>query len=120
MQAYKSDPLVKQIGFENLKKNVSFIYPDEYPAIRGIFCYGKKLCVKSSKKQGDKEEYIIMDFKGTELRRLYMPSLTKASVIEQMNGIDKQFYSIYKNRFYSLIENEDEEVWELHAVLLKK
>jgi len=115
LRLYKADPLVKQIGYENLKNRIQFIYPDSYPAIQSINGFGEKIYVKTFKKQDNKEEYVVMDLKGNVLRRIYMPRVEKAPLMARLNGIDLQIYSIHKNKFYYLKENEDEEEWELHV-----
>ena len=56
-----------------------------------------------------------MDLKGKELGRVYMPLVEKAPLMARLNGVDLQIYSIHKNKFYYLKENEDEEEWELHV-----
>jgi len=119
LRLYKADPLVKQIGYENLKNRIQFIYPDSYPPIQSINGFGGNIYVKTFKKQGNKEEYIVMDLKGNVLRRIYMPLVEKAPLMARLNGIDLQIYSIYKDKFYYLKENEDEEAWELHVEGIK-
>jgi hypothetical protein len=113
--SYKADPLVKQIGFDNLKRRVKFIYLDLYPAIQSINGFGGKIYVKTFKKMDNKEEYVVMDLNGKELGKVYTPLVEKAPSMARLNGIDLQIYSIHKNKFYYLKENEDEEEWELHV-----
>lgn len=115
LRLYKADPLIKQIGFENLKRRVKFIYPDLYPVIQSINGFGGRIYVKTFKKMDNKEEYVVMDLKGKELGRIYMPLMEKAPLMARLNGIDLQIYSIHKNKFYYLKENENEEEWELHV-----
>ncbi len=59
-------------------------------------------------------ECIIMDIKGKELKRIFVPLQ------------DSEPYTYYpllcaieKGKYYALIEDEDEETWELHMKVIK-
>lgn len=114
LRRYKEDPIVKKIGFEFLKKRIKFVYPDYYPVIQGIKGFSNELYARTHIIRDNKEEYVVMDLKGKTLGKMYMPAMEKASVIAMINGKDKRLCSIYKNKFYYLKENGEEE-WELHS-----
>lgn len=118
LNAYKQNPIVKQIGFENLKKRISFLYPDYFPAIKGILSSGETLYLKTFKKEGDKEEYIAMDLKGKILKKYMLPAVEESPLMARISGINLELFTFHKNKFYYLKENEDED-WELHSVSLK-
>jgi hypothetical protein len=119
MRLYKMDPWVRHMGFENVKKIIKFNFFDSYPAIQGIRPYGEKIVVRTFRKVENKEEFIIMDLKGQELKKIYMPPVEIAPNFAENNGIDIQLYTIYKNKFYYLRDNQDDETWELHAEEIK-
>ena len=57
--------------------------------------------------KGDRE-CLVMDLKGKALKTIYLP-------INEVYGMDFTFpYNIYEGNFYILIEDIEEETWELH------
>jgi hypothetical protein len=71
---------------------------------------GRIYLLTYKRKNGDKGdvECIIMDLKGNEQKRAFVP-------YPILYGFDYQIKcDIYKRAFYLLVENEDEESWELH------
>jgi len=115
---YKSEPVVKQIGFENLKKRVNFIFPKFYPAVQDIRIFNSRICVKTFGKKAGKEEYILMDSLGKRFYKIYMPKVKKANFLALLNGVELPLYSIDQNKFYFLEENEDED-WELKFISIR-
>jgi hypothetical protein len=88
------------------KTRISF--KSHYPAIRDMDVTDGRIYVLTYKKQNGNSECIIMDLQGKEIKRVFVPC-------PDMYGMDfypKYFY--YKRAFYTLVENEEEEVWELH------
>lgn len=88
-------------------------FRDYYPPILMVLVDSDKLYVFTHvfDKQGDRE-CIIMDLEGKELKRVFLP-------VKETYGMDFQFpYTIYKDNFYILMENLDEETWELHKIKL--
>ena len=68
----------------------------------------KKVYIQTYLKENGKDEFFIYDLNGKFLKRLFLPVVYRNSL--------KPFpYTIMNNRLYQLIENEDAEVWELHA-----
>ncbi|MEN8153356.1 MAG: hypothetical protein ABFR75_04980 [Acidobacteriota bacterium] len=105
-QQFKSDPNFKQF-FEYLKQRIKF--KKYYPAIQDIRVIDDRIHVITFKKNNKDTECIILDLKGNELKRVYVP-------YPELHGMDYlPEYDIFNKKFYILIENEDEEVWELHV-----
>lgn len=104
---------------------MNFIYPDTLPPIQDITVTDDKIYVstynknKNNNTKGDKEKYIIMDLKGNIISTPYMPVPIESSFLAKTLGRDNRFYGISNNKFYYLKENEDDEVWEVHAVEIK-
>ncbi len=117
LQFYKETQFVKDIGFDEIKKRVKFLSTDIFHPIQHFRVIGKKLYVKTFKRKKGMEEYVVMDLKGKELARHYLPPVAKTPLSAQINGIDKQLYGFYNDAFYYLKENEEEE-WELHVIPL--
>jgi hypothetical protein len=58
----------------------------------------------------DESECIVMDLKGNEQKRVFVP-------YQEMLGMEYFYKSdIYKGAFYVIVENEDEETWEIHKI----
>ena len=67
-----------------------------------------KFAIGTKKKNG-KTECRILDLKGNDIKTVYVP-------YPELHGMDYMpEYDILNKTFYILIENEDEEVWELHT-----
>ena len=86
--------------------------PEYFPGIRHFAAAGNKIYVFTFKKLQDKNEVIIFDIKGNFLKKTFLPA-------REENPERLYPFSFYKNRFYQLIENEENENWELHVVDVK-
>jgi hypothetical protein len=105
LEWFKSNTFYKQ-AWEFFKNRISF--RTHYPAIRDMDVTDDRIYVLTYKKQDGNSECIIMDLKGNEQKRVFVHC-------PDMWGMDYYpKYNIYNRAFYTLVENEDEEVWELH------
>jgi len=99
-------------AWEFFKERIS--YRKNFPAIVDFAVDGQEIYVMTSKIKGDGErECIVLDLKGKEKRRLYLP-------IPEQYGLE--FTNVYLFRdgvFYHMLEDEDYENWELHTRSLK-
>jgi len=64
-------------------------------------------------------DILIKELKGNIIGTSYLPVTGQSSFTASSMGKDNRFYGISGNKFYFLKENEDEEVWELHASEIK-
>ena len=99
--------------YENIKQFIKF--KEYFPAIRDIYIADEHIHVITYKRKGKMWECIILDMKGKEINKLFVPldryvPFTYYAIL----------YSIENGKMYSLIEDEDEETWELHVTDLKK
>lgn len=105
-------------GWEQIKKQWKINTLDSFPAIQDIVVADNKIYVQTFKKQLEREEYIIMDLKGNELKRVFLPAVRKASFTEQMMGTGVKLFCISQNKFYYIVEKDE---WcELHAEVIVK
>lgn len=65
----------------------------------------KIIYVGTEKRDGDKRKLLLFDFKGKLIKKIMLNS--------------KGFKIFNNGKYYQLIENEDEEVWELHVTGLQ-
>ncbi len=112
------NPAIKaQGGWEQVKNRVKLIYPDTFPAIKGIAVSGNKLYVQTHKRKDNKEEYVIMDLKGKVLKKVYIHRFENVTLNGEIFGT--KLHTIYNDKLYYLMENEDEEEWGLHVEEIK-
>ena len=102
---FKTNPNFRQL-WEYFKNRITF--KSNYPPIQDMFVEDERIYVITFKKQKGDTECIIMDLQGNEKKRVFIP-------LPELVGMDYYAkYDIYNRAFYTLVENEDEEVWELH------
>lgn len=105
-QSFKSNPNFKQF-YEFFKNRIKF--KTYYPAIQDVRVVDDRIHVITFKKKGGETECRILDLKGNDLKTVYVP-------YPDLHGMDYlPEYDILDKTFYILIENEDDEVWELHT-----
>jgi len=106
---FQTNPAYRQY-WEFFKDRISF--KTQYPAIQRMLVTDDRIFVLTYKQKDGKTECIVMNLKGEEEKRVFVP-------MEWLMGMD--FYprsDIYKGNWYTLIENVDEETWELHRMKL--
>ncbi len=118
----KNDPAVKndlkQIGgWEGFKKMLDMRFPDYFPPIKGIDVSGDNIYVRTYKKKNGKDQYQVLDLKGNLLRTVYISDALEPSVFAQIAGA-RLYYTSAGNMYY-LLENDENEEWELHMEPLK-
>jgi hypothetical protein len=118
----QEDPSVKNDlkdigGWKEFKRMSTFNYPDYFPPIKDIEISGDRLYVMTFNEKNGKDEYIVMDLKGKVIKKIFIPGFLEGSVLGQISG--SKLYSISKGNLYYLLENEDDEEWELYVEPLK-
>lgn len=103
---FQTDPGFKRF-YENIKQNIRF--KEYYPAIRDIKVSDDTIHVITFKQRGGLWECVLLDLNGKEKKRLFIP-LSRYIPF----SFYALLYSAEKGNIYSLVENEDEETWELH------
>jgi hypothetical protein len=101
---FKTDPDLRG-NFENLKPLMTF--PDYYPPIRSFGVGDGKVFVYTYKEKNGKTEFFIFDMNGNLLKTTYLP--LKGGMTHYQNP-----YYFSNGKMYQLVENEEEEEWELH------
>jgi hypothetical protein len=109
----------KKEFMERIKRNSSYnivksmyniIIPGYFPGFYRFAVDNGKVYFLTYLKKDDKREIIIADFKGSPPNRAYVPWVENDAYIN---------FSIENDKFYYIMENEEEEVWELHMVEMK-
>jgi hypothetical protein len=102
---FKTNPATKQ-AYEILKNMITFA--EYFPAIQGFYVENQKIYIQTYMKKEENYEFFIYDVNGKFLQRLFLP-------VKYMNALMPNPTAIKDNTLYQLIENEEEENWELHA-----
>lgn len=102
---FKKDPAYKS-AWNFFKERISF--KSFYPQIYTLFAGKNRLYVFTNVIKDAKRECIVMDFKGNEKKRIFLYA-------PELYGMDFNFIAdINSNYYYWIVENEDDEIWELH------
>jgi hypothetical protein len=108
MDWLKVQPAFKEIPEE--VKNMIF-FPEYLPVMRHFLVKDEKMYVETFKRKGPLSEFFILDFKGNTLKNVFLPN-AKADTIRPGPAAG---YTFLNNKYYYLVENVDEEEWELHV-----
>jgi hypothetical protein len=98
--------------FEFLKRES--VYPDYLPGFRGLSVMDNKVCVRTYKYRDNKLEFYFYDCSGKFLGKKDIPYI----VPFYPDWGFTELFKIKNDRLYQLIENEENEVWELHVTPL--
>ncbi len=109
MEFYKTDYRYKD-NFLMIKSIVEF--PDFFPDIREFFVVGEKVYVLTYNGKPGNEEFLIFDEKGAFVKSITLP--LKAANVHELYP-----FNFHNGNVYQLVENEDEEEWELHSFEVK-
>jgi len=111
IEAFKTDPFLKRMGFEEFKRLSTFVWPKALPAIRDFTVVDKKIYVRTSRNRDGKENWLVLDLKGETLLRVDMPRLDSAPILATLNGVN--YYAIHDHKLYFLKDNPKTDDWEL-------
>jgi hypothetical protein len=92
-------------------------FPDFYPSVWSIFVTGDILYVMTFSSDDSEEgiqkyDILLFDLKGKFLKKIVLPLKMKDPLLPSP-------FIIHKGKLYQLVENEDEEEWELHISEIK-
>jgi hypothetical protein len=119
---FKQDPNIKSSiqrrgGWEALKKILNINFPDFFPAVQELEITGEKIYIRTFKLKENKSEYVVVDLKGNIIKRVYLPRVDNVPFMSKIIGA--KLHTIYDDKLYYLLENEDEENWELYVEEIK-
>ena len=114
----KGDRLIKLMGgWQNFKKLFKLHFPDAFPPIQGFDVSQDKIFVQTYKEVDNKYEFIVMDFQGKILKRIFLPKFRNVSLVGSILGTKLDL--IHGNHLFYLLEDEDDEEWHLYRENLK-
>ncbi len=100
--------------WEQEKLRFEFVFRKYYPAYFSFQISDGKIYVSTFKEKNGKFEVVVMDTKGKEIKRSFAHPIAPFDRISEI-GQFKNEYAIYKDKLYYIVDNEDIEMWELHA-----
>lgn len=104
-ELFQVDPRFKMI-YSMQKDRIRF--PPHLPLMKDYRVADNRLYVVSSKKEGDSYESFIYDLSGNQLKKVYLPLADK-------DMLEVYPFAIKDGKIYQLVENADDEEWELHV-----
>ena len=116
IERIKNDPQIRAAGWENIKDAIKMTHSDYIPLIQDMFVSDNRILVRSCRVKPGQEEYIVLDLKGNELKRMFLQTTIKARIGDELMGRSAKLYTMHNNIFYYILENDETEDWELHAV----
>lgn len=82
-------------------------WPEFFPAIRDLLVDNGLVYVMTYGRKQEKSEFFIFNLEGKLVKRTWLP-------LKDYDGVAFFPYSLKNDYLYQLIDNEEEEVWELH------
>lgn len=83
-------------------------WPEFFPAIRDLMVDNDHVYVITWRKREQEHEFFIFDLEGKLIKKTFLP------LQDYDDGVALFPYSLKNNYIYQLIDNEEEEAWELH------
>lgn len=91
--------------YESIKDRV--VFNKYFPVYKRATVAEKKIFVQTHKRIGNKIRFVIFDLNGVLLKKVMLPLVEQDVQTTYPNTFDSKY-------FYQLLENEEEEIWELH------
>ena len=96
--------------YESVKKRLNF--PKYYPEIYQCRVSSTKIYIITYLTKDNKRECFVYDLDGKYLKRIFLP-------LKIESPVDHGIFTIYNNKLYQVIENLNDETWELNIYDLK-
>lgn len=91
--------------YQQVKDRLEF--PDYFPPIRMFHVDAGKVYIMTNREKDDKNEFIVIDTSGRELKRLFLP------IQPFEDGMIVVNYTVKNGKLYHVVDNEETEQWEL-------
>lgn len=103
---YKNDPRTKN-DYEMLKSRIKF--PEYFNPIDHMWVTDGRIYIMTFKREGAASEFLIYDTDGKFIKRTMVP-------FYHLNVLFRAPTDIKDGKLYQIIENDEEEEWELHRI----
>lgn len=108
-ETFKTMPATKQ-AFDQIKAMITF--SSEFPPFMTIIPADNLVYIWTYNQKNNLEEFFIYDLKGKLVKQVFLP-------VYYLYGIRPNAYAIKNNTFYQVVENTDDESWELFGTKIK-
>ena len=90
-------------AWEFVKTKLEF--PEYFPAMQNFQIFDNNIVIKTHDRDFDRHvvKFILMDVHGNKQRSVFLPYVDS-------------LYTIQNNTYFYLLENEENEIWELHGM----
>jgi hypothetical protein len=94
-----------------------FKFPKYFPPIRWFYIdpVKKMVYIETETEEKGKRKWLVFDFKGQLVKKIMLPILSR----DMKAWNFPLHHAFYNGKNYRLVENQDEEVWELHVIEIK-
>ncbi len=89
------------------------IFPKQFPAVRDIFVDHETLYIRTYKKENGNTEFFVYTTDGKFKERVFLPIKESNSRYKFPFLRDSAPFAFWKGKLYQLVDNEDEETYEL-------
>ncbi|NIR07278.1 MAG: hypothetical protein GTN82_17800 [Candidatus Aminicenantes bacterium] len=93
--------------YERIKNR--FKYPDYFPLFQDFIAADKRIYIQTYKRDetDTKNEFYILTLKGELIKRVWLP-------LEEFWDFTPNPYAICNGKLYQVVDNQEEDMWELH------
>ena len=98
----------KRKGYHPAKPRSHFMFEKHKPEIKNFYEFDNQLYVETWNRKNDKTKFYIFDQNGRLNKKVFLPLVMR-------NYKDPYPYYVDNGKLYQLVENEDEENWELRV-----
>jgi hypothetical protein len=106
-------------NWEQLKTRYDYRFKEFYPAFYGFKIKQKKIYVTTYKSKDKKHEIVVLDLKGNVLKKsMVFPFNRFNRSVEGFHPFSSSF-DVWNDVIYYLVENADEERWELYSQVIE-
>ncbi len=106
---FSKDPRYREV-FQQDRDKIGF--PEAYPKLRNYFVAGGKVYVVTHKNVKGGAECLVFDLEGKLLKKSMLP-------LKELNALELYPHTVYDGKLFQLVENEEQESWELHITEIK-
>ena len=110
-----STPALKRLPENIRKRYLERVYtPNILPVFKNSWIINNQIYIHTYREKQNKGEFLILDFSGKVEKVLYLPGSAKLNIRINPASI----FTFHKGKYYYLLENLDQEEWELHVIQL--
>lgn len=95
--------------------NLKILFPQYFPVLRNFTIKNDRIYCQTYIKENRMSKFFIFNFKGELLKKIFLPTSEREMVPFGANKI----YDFHNNKYYYLVDNDEDETWELYVTEIK-